>query len=140
MNLYEQIAIWLSDYEPIGQWLNFNVIDMTTENSYSMQSVPGSTVTQEFNNGNTERDLIFSIVLVKEYDTSYPGNNFDAIGEVDNLREWIENSSTLPDFGENIVVNQVDILDDVPSITIDQNERLCHYIFQSKINYLKLSL
>lgn len=137
MNEYEQIKDWLLGYTPLGNWLYFNVMRMEIGSS-SIQSVPGSTIITQYNNGSCERELIFAVSLVKLYDAGMSENNIDAIAEVKALSDWIEEQTTLPDFGTDYIVNSVDILDHVPNLTIDQESNTCSYLFQCSVNYLEL--
>lgn len=136
MNLYEQLGIWLKGYTPVKDWIYFNSIQMEPDN-FSLNTVTGSTVVNKFLDGSTERDLVFAIAMVSHYDNEMSSTNLDAIEEIDTFKSWMVKDGGLPDFGENTIVNEIVIIDDVPDVLVDSDQRVCQYKFQAKVNYLQ---
>ena len=136
MNKYEQLALWLSNYTQINTWLHFNVVRMES-GGFSLQSVPGNTIVAEYNDGSCERELIFAISMVQLYDAEQSTNNLDAMQEVESFEQWISEQTVLPNFGDNVTINSIEILDHVPSLSVDNENSLCNYLFQCKVVYLE---
>lgn len=136
MNEYEKISDWIIGYAPLNNWIYFNVIRMEN-GSYSVQSVPGNTIRNKFNDGSLEHDLIFAVSMVSNYSVEMSDDNLDAIAELKSFRAWIEESETLPDFGDGFIVNEIEVLEQVPNLSIDKENSLCNYYFQCRINYLE---
>lgn len=136
MNKYEQLSNWLLGYTQINNWLHFNVVRMES-GGFSLQSVPGNTIVQQYNDGSTERELIFAISMVQMYDAEQSTNNLNAMQEVDNFEQWMIEQTSMPDFGENVAINSIEILDHVPSLAVDNENSLCNYLFQCKVVYLE---
>lgn len=136
MNKYEQLSNWLLGYTQINNWLHFNVVRMES-GGFSLQSVPGNTIVQQYNDGSTERELIFAISMVQMYDAEQSTNNLNAIQEVDNFEQWMIKQTAMPDFGENVTINSIEILDHVPNLSVDNENSLCNYLFQCKVVYLE---
>lgn len=136
MNKFEQISIWLNEYEAIGDWLYFNAVIMNDISS-SLQTVPGNTVLTEYIDGSSEHELVFAIAMIKLYDLEQSETNLTAIKEIENFANWISENQTLPDFGENVTVNFVKVLDEIPDLAVDSESNKCKYQFQCKVNYLE---
>ena len=137
MDKFEQLQTWLNTYESIGTWLYFNVIPYDIGNSV-LQSVPGNTVVQDFNDGSKEHDLVFALAMVKLYDDNQSSVNIDAIKEIGNFIDWLNTEETLPRFDSNITVNYVEVLENVPTLSVDSTDQpMCKYQFQCKVNYLE---
>lgn len=137
MNIYEQITEWLKTiYSGFGDWLYFNVIRME-DGASSVNSVSGTTVLEKYIDGSTKNELIFAISLSKTYDTEMSELNIDAIGDISALTTAIEESSTLPDLGSDYIVDMVEIVQDIPSVNIYQDDNICEYQIQAKIIYIK---
>ena len=43
-----------------------------------------------------------------------------------------------PDFGENVLIEQVDVLETVPSVTVDTQAGMAKYQGQFKITYMEM--
>jgi len=71
------------------------------------------------------------------HDLEQSDTNLKSTEEVIGLADWIE-SAILPDFGESCVVEKVEILEEIPSVLIDQDLNLCKYQFQARVLYLQL--
>lgn len=136
MNKFEQISIWLNEYEAIVDWLYFNAVIMNDISS-SLQTVPGNTVLTEYIDGSSEHELVFAIAMIKLYDLEQSETNLTAIKEIENFANWISENQTLPDFGENVTVNFVKVLDEIPDLAVDSESNKCKYQFQCKVNYLE---
>ena len=68
MNLYKSISDWLTaNYSPVIGWLYFNATPMIT-GTVAMNSVPGNRVVKKFINGSMQKELVFAIDMVCNYD------------------------------------------------------------------------
>lgn len=136
MNKYEKLSEWLSRYEPIGSWLYFNVTNVEADNT-SLNSVSNDRSLNKFIDGSTECELLFAIDLVKQYDTGTSELNLEAMAECEALIDWCEHQLELPKF-DNCVVYQLEILNNVPSLSVDTDESLAKYQIQGKVSYLEM--
>lgn len=140
MNKYEELSNWLTEYQPLGDWIYFNVTNIE-EGSTSLNSMSSPKYLNKFIDGSTECELNFSIDLIKSYDTGTSTTNLEAIEECHQLINWCNkqnNLGILPDFGKGFIVNQVDILDNTPELSIDPENMLAKYQILGKVNYLDL--
>lgn len=137
MNIYEQLTDWLkTTYDPMdGEWLYFNALNMDGETN-SVLPVSGISTINTFIGGSTENEMVFAIALIRMYDTEMSDTNLNAIKDINDLVIWIKNQTEMPDFGEDYIVNFIEVVQDVPDISVDQDSGLCKYQMQFKINYL----
>lgn len=136
MNIYEKIIDWLKIVCPFSDWVYFNVTNMEVDTN-SVYSVSGTTVLNDYIDGSTDNELIFGISLVRQYSNEMSMDNLDVMSEIGLIIEAIEESDTLPELDERYVVDIVDIVQDVPSVNIYQDQNVCEYQIQAKIKYLK---
>lgn len=138
MNLYEKISDWIIDYTPLANWIYFNSTPITV-GAVSMNSVPGESILKKFIDGRTERQILFAIEMVKEYDLAGTSSiNLDAFEEVTNFAEWINHQKELgnyPDFGNDNIIEDIDVVTNVPTMLLDTQNSLARYQFQVKIIY-----
>ena len=138
-NKYKAISDWLLNYTPIGNWLYFNVTNVELDNS-SLNSVSGPRYLNRFIDGSVECELGFTINLVKSYDTGTSDTNLEALEECHKLMKWCEDQvrdGNLPVF-DNCIVNSLEILQDTPSLAVDEDQSLARYQIQGQVNYLEL--
>jgi len=126
---------WLKTCELIEGWLYFNAVRLE-ENNVSLSMIGNNTI-QDYISGSSERELVFSIDFMQLHDLEQSDTNLKSTEEVIGLADWIE-SAILPDFGESCVVEKVEILEEIPSVLIDQDLNLCKYQFQARVLYLQL--
>lgn len=139
MNIYEKINEWLATtYQPLNEWLYFNATPMIV-GTVAMNSVSGDRVYKRFVDGSVQRRVIFAIDMVLSYDDAGTSDvNMNAINEVNKFSEWIEEQLSLqnvPDFGKNRTIESIEVLTNVPSLLIDNTNRLAKYQFQARIEY-----
>lgn len=139
MNIYEKINEWLATtYKPLNEWLYFNATPMIV-GTVAMNSVSGDRVYKRFVDGSVQRRVIFAIDMVLSYDDAGTSDvNMNAINEVNKFSEWIEEQLSLqnvPDFGNNKTIESIEVLTNVPSLLIDNTNRLAKYQFQARIEY-----
>ena len=136
-NIWKQIGEWLSTYSAIYNWLYFNTITYEA-GAFSFNSVPTSRNLVEYIDGSKEVELIFAIDMVRDYDSEQSDTNYDAVNECENFAVWLEEQDNLenyPDLGEAITVTGVEVLDNVPIVSVNEEQTLSKYQFQVKINY-----
>jgi hypothetical protein len=140
VNRYEKISDWLKTYTPRFSWIYFNVTNSEPGN-LSLNSVQNERELDKFIDGSRRVEFLFALDLVKEYDTGTSTINLEANKEFENISEWIEaqnKDKNFPDFGNNIIIEQVDVLETVPSVTTDTQAGMAKYQGQFKITYMEM--
>lgn len=140
VNRYEKISEWLKEYTPRFRWIYFNVTNSEADN-LSLNSVQNERDLDKFINGSRRVEFLFALDLVKEYDTGTSSINLEANREFETISEWIEQMNKekhFPDFGENVLIEQIDVLETVPSVTVDTQAGMAKYQGQFKITYMEM--
>lgn len=140
VNRYEKISEWLKEYTPRFRWIYFNVTNSEADN-LSLNSVQNERELDKFINGSRRVEFLFALDLVKEYDTGTSSINLEANREFETISEWIEQMNKekhFPDFGENVLIEQIDVLETVPSVTVDTQAGMAKYQGQFKITYMEM--
>nr|DAQ31561.1 MAG TPA: Minor capsid protein from bacteriophage [Caudoviricetes sp.] len=140
VNRYEKISEWLKEYTPRFRWIYFNVTTSEPDN-LSLNSVQNERELDKFIDGSRRVEFLFALDLVKEYDTGTSSINLEANREFETISEWIElmnKEKHFPDFGENVIIEQVDVLETVPSVTVDTQAGMAKYQGQFKITYMEM--
>lgn len=140
VNRYEKISEWLKEYTPRFRWIYFNVTTSEADN-LSLNSVQNERELDKFIDGSRRVEFLFALDLVKEYDTGTSSINLEANREFETISEWVElmnKEKHFPDFGENVIIEQVDVLETVPSVTVDTQAGMAKYQGQFKITYMEM--
>ena len=140
VNRYEKISEWLKEYTPKFRWIYFNVTTSETDN-LSLNSVQNERELDKFIDGSRRVEFLFALDLVKEYDTGTSSINLEANREFETISEWVElmnKEKHFPNFGENVIIEQVDVLETVPSVTVDTQAGMAKYQGQFKITYMEM--
>lgn len=140
VNRYEKISEWLKEYTPRFRWIYFNVTNSEADN-LSLNSVQNERELDKFIDGSRRVEFLFALDLVKEYDTGTSSINLEANREFETISEWIElmnKDKHFPDFGKNVIIEQVDVLETVPSVTVDTQAGMAKYQGQFKITYMEM--
>lgn len=140
VNRYEKISEWLKEYTPKFRWIYFNVTTSEADN-LSLNSVQNERELDKFIDGSRRVEFLFALDLVKEYDTGTSSINLEANREFETISEWIElmnKEKHFPDFGENVIIEQVDVLETVPSVTVGTQAGMAKYQGQFKITYMEM--
>lgn len=140
VNRYEKISEWLKEYTPRFRWIYFNVTTSEADN-LSLNSVQNERELDKFIDGSRRVEFLFALDLVKEYDTGTSSINLEANREFETISEWVElmnKEKHFPDFGENIIIEQVAVLETVPSVTVDTQAGMAKYQGQFKITYMEM--
>lgn len=140
VNRYEKISEWLKDYTPRFRWIYFNVTNSEADN-LSLNSVQNERELDKFIDGSRRVEFLFALDLVKEYDTGTSSINLEANREFETISEWVElmnKEKHFPDFGKNVIIEQVDVLETVPSVTVDTQAGMAKYQGQFKITYMEM--
>ena len=138
MNLYKQINDWLLQYDALNNWIYFNATPIIM-GTVAMNSVSGDRVIREFIDGTKEKQIIFAIDMIAQYDADGTSDvNMDALDEVNHFSAWIEqqyNDKNFPDFGEFNKIIKIEVLTNVPTLLVDSTAQLAKYQFQNRITY-----
>ena len=140
VNRYEKISEWLKEYTPRFRWIYFNVTNSEADN-LSLNSVQNERELDKFIDGSRRVEFLFALDLVQESDTGTRSINLEANREFETISEWIElmnKEKHFPDFGENVIIEQVDVLETVPSVTVDTQAGMAKYQGQFKITYMEM--
>lgn len=140
VNRYEKISKWLQEYTPRFRWIYFNVTTSEADN-LSLNSVQNERELDKFIDGSRRVEFLFALDLVKEYDTGTSSINLEANREFETISEWVElmnKDKNFPDFGSNIIIEKIEVLETVPSVTIDTQASMAKYQGQFKITYLEV--
>nr|DAE72234.1 MAG TPA: Minor capsid protein from bacteriophage [Caudoviricetes sp.] len=140
VNRYEKISEWLKEYTPRFRWIYFNVTNTEADN-LSLNSVQNERELDKFIDGSRRVEFLFALDLVKEYDTGTSSINLEANREFETISEWVElmnKEKHFPDFGENVLIEQIDVLETVPSVTVDTQAGMAKYQGQFKITYMEM--
>lgn len=140
VNRYEKISKWLQEYTPRFRWIYFNVTTSEADN-LSLNSVQNERELDKFIDGSRRVEFLFALDLVKEYDTGTSSINLEANREFETISEWVElmnKKKHFPDFGENVLIEQIDVLETVPSVTVDTQAGMAKYQGQFKITYMEM--
>ena len=116
---------------------------MTTSepDNLSLNSVQNERELDKFIDGSRRVEFLFALDLVKEYDTGTSSINLEANREFETISEWVElmnKEKHFPDFGENVLIEQIDVLETVPSVTVDTQAGMAKYQGQFKITYMEM--
>nr|DAR86732.1 MAG TPA: Minor capsid protein from bacteriophage [Caudoviricetes sp.] len=140
VNRYEKISEWLKEYTPRFRWIYFNVTTSEPDN-LSLNSVQNERELDKFIDGSRRVEFLFALDLIKEYDTGTSSINLEANREFETISEWVElmnKEKHFPDFGENVLIEQIDVLETVPSVTVDTQSGMAKYQGQFKITYMEM--
>lgn len=140
VNRYEKISEWLKLYTPKFRWIYFNVTTGEADN-LSLNSIQNERELDKFIDGSRRVEFLFALDLVKEYDTGTSSINLEANREFETISEWVElmnKEKHFPDFGENVLIEQIDVLETVPSVTVDTQAGMAKYQGQFKITYMEM--
>lgn len=140
VNRYEKISEWLKEYTPRFRWIYFNVTNSEADN-LSLNSVQNERELDKFIDGSRRVEFLFALDLVKEYDTGTSSINLEANREFETISEWVElmnKEKHFPDFGKNVLIEQIDVLETVPSVTVDTQAGMAKYQGQFKITYMEM--
>lgn len=138
MNLYKNISKWLSEnYTPITNWLYFNATPMI-DGTVAMNSVPGDRTIKQFVDGSKQKEIVFAIDMIYNYDGQGTSDiNMNALNEVNHFAEWIDGlkQTDYPDFGMYNEIIKINVLTNIPSLLVNTDQQLGKYQFQVKIIY-----
>lgn len=139
INRYQAITNWLTEYVPYYSWIYFNV-SSSTPDELSVSSVQNERVLEEYIDGTRTVEFPFAITLAKEYDIGTSDINLNAIQEFENISAWIEEQNEIenyPDFGDNITIEKIEVLETVPSVSVDNETGVAKYMAQYLITYME---
>lgn len=137
-NKYECLSNWLNNYPALYNWLHFNASKMEAEN-VSLNSVSGERKLEEYIDGSYKAELYFALILVKPFDFETSETNMQAMLEIVNFMDWVDNKENIDllYFGSDVIVDKVDVLQSSPNMVIDTEQSLAKYQFQAKVTYIQ---
>lgn len=136
---YKEITDWLKEYTPLHTWIYFNVNPAEADN-LTVNSIQNERELETFIDSSRTVEFMFAIALAKEFDTGTSDNNLEAVEEFEQIADWVEEQNRLknfPDFGNNIIIDAVEVLETTPSVSVDNQNQIAKYQGQFKITYLE---
>lgn len=138
MDKNQAVYEYLQTYPKLHSWLYFNTILDAPENASMLTG--NDVAINEFIDGSSLRNYMFSVAFMKEYDAGTSDINREAIEETSHFTEWVEqqnHNEIFPDFGESNTVHEIWITDTVPNMAVDQESGIARYTLNVVISYLK---
>ena len=123
-------------YPQLYDWLYFNVINETPGDMSLLTD--NINVLKRYIDGTAEKEYIFSIAMLASYDSGTSDININALQEADNFIKWIKeqnNKTIYPDFGIDCDVYSVEVLTEVPQLTINSENNIARYMITAKVNF-----
>lgn len=141
-NKYQIINNWLlNNYQPLNNWMYFNATPEIV-GSTTLNSVAGSNTIREYIDGSKDKELIFAIDMITQYDGQGTSSvNMDAFDEVTNFIDFLSKlqKSNYPVFSSKQEVYKIKVLSDVPDVLVNTQNMLSKYQFQCSIYYIDYS-
>ena len=139
INKYNEIIEWFKQYTPLHTWIYFNAFPVEPD-TVSVSNVPNERELDSFIDGSRRIELPFTLSLAKEFDIGTSDINLEAMEEFENINEWVENQNAIrnfPDFGNNVLMEKVEVLETSPAVSVDNQNQIAKYQGQFKITYLE---
>lgn len=131
---------YIKEYPQIHDWLYFNVVLESPGNTSVITD--SDNVLQEMIDGSKEREYLFSIAMIQTYDEGTSDTNMEALEETKKLMDWVhENNknSDYPKFPDNCIMDDVEVLTEVPQLTIDIEHKVSRYLISMRVPYIERS-
>lgn len=132
----EAIRDYLNRYPQLYTWLYFNTVVESPDNTSMLTD--SDNVLQKYIDGSKDREYLFSVAMVKEYDTGTSDINMQALNETQSFIEWVQSNNennVFPDFGEKCGIDEVEVLTEVPNLAIDPEKNVARYLISMRIPY-----
>ena len=104
MTKYEGLVTFLKQYPPLNEILYFNKTQEIADTS-SVNTVYSDYAVQEYTCGNSDREFVFAIKQMKQYDSAgTSGINRQTMEEVQAFMDWIDEQNkkrNFPEFPDN---------------------------------------
>lgn len=138
MTKFEALYEYLLQYPPLYQILYFNKTQDYPETT-SVNTVYSDYAVQEYTCGNSDREFVFAIKQMKNYDSAgTSGINREAIASVQDFMDWIDEQNrkkNFPKFPENCYIYKIENLQNMPELTGTDDQGLAEYMFQCRVCY-----
>ena len=138
MTKYEGLVTFLKQYPPLNEILYFNKTQEIADTS-SVNTVYSDYAVQEYTCGNSDREFVFAIKQMKQYDSAgTSGINRQTMEEVQAFMDWIDEQNkkrNFPEFPENCFVYKIENLQNMPEIAGTNDQGLAEYMFQCRVCY-----
>lgn len=132
----EAIRDYIKLYPQLYTWLYFNTVVESPGNTSMLTD--SDNVLQEYIDGSKDREYLFSVAMVKEYDTGTSDINMDALKETESFIQWVQSNNEtniFPDFGDKCSIDSVEVLTDVPELAVDPEKNIARYLISMRIPY-----
>ena len=138
MTKYEGLVTFLKQYPPLNEILYFNKTQEIADTS-SVNTVYSDYAVQEYTCGNSDREFVFAIKQMKQYDSAgTSGINRQTMEEVQAFMDWIDEQNkkrNFPQFPDNCFVYKIENLQNMPEIAGTNDQGLAEYMFQCRVCY-----
>lgn len=132
-----KISEYLNTYPQLYNWLYFNTVT-NAPGDMSMLTDSDNKIPPQYIDGSWDKEYIFAVAMVKQYDTGTSDINMEALEETENFIEWVKENNKLeifPDFGELCNISGMEVVDEVPQLAVDGEQNIARYTVSMKINY-----
>lgn len=138
MTKYEGLVTFLKQYPLLNEILYFNKTQEIADTS-SVNTVYSDYAVQEYTCGNSDREFVFAIKQMKQYDSAgTSGINRKTMEEVQAFMDWIDEQNkkrNFPEFPDNCFVYKIENLQNMPEIAGTSDQGLAEYMFQCRVCY-----
>lgn len=132
----QAIKDYINKYPQLYSWLYFNVVLESPGNTSLLTD--SDNILAEYIDGSKEREYLFSVAMVKNYDAGTSDINMLAMQETQNFIAWVQNNNSekiLPDFGEKCMVDDVEVITEVPTLAVDTEKNMARYLISMRVPY-----
>lgn len=127
---------YIARYPKLYGWLFFNVINIETGSSSLLTD--SDNLLFKSVTGAEKREYVFSIAMMKNFDTGTSDINIDAMAETQFFSEWIKLQNKIKNFplwNDFDLIESIEVLTTVPILSVDSEQNVARYILQLKIAY-----
>ena len=127
---------YISTYPKNYGWLFFNVINIEAGSSSLLTD--SDNLLFKSVTGVEKREYVFSIAMMKNFDTGTSDTNIDAMAETQFFSEWIKLQNKIKNFplwNDFDIIESIEVLTTVPILSVDSEQNVARYILQLKIAY-----
>lgn len=137
INKHEAMFEFIKQYVPF--YLTFNTV-LEDIGQTALQSVYSDESVMTYIDGSSDKEYIFAIIQIKQYDTGItdPPINVAEIFDIEVFMDWLNEQNKIgnfPDFGEKCTIYSIENLQNMPNLAGISEQGEAKYMFQCKVNY-----
>jgi len=135
MSKHEKLIEYIGEYPLSPDWLYLNVvIENVTDGGVVLDAI---NVIEEYIDGSKRKEYVFNVEFCKDFSTNRDETNQTALTETNAFITWLENKESneeYPDW-EGVKFRSIEVLNEIPMLTIDSEHNRAIYTLQIKITY-----